>query len=314
MTRKYGCVAVGGTFDRLHEGHEKLLQLAFEVGDLVVVGVTSDGFVESKDLANLILPYSVRLERLRNWAAKKGWVNDYELVEINDVYGVTLSDKRIEALVVSQETLDGAEKVNRERLNRGMKKLPIEVVGVVYDKIGRKISSTLVRSGRIGRDGEVYGRVFKQDWVLTDKKRKVLENPMGVIVKSPKKGSLVGVVGDISLESFVKNDWAFDYGVFDGKNRRIKSKSNVKVDFDYQVTNPKGMIRSETVDVVKKMLREPKGMLKIRGEEDLLVLPLILLMPLESFVYYGQPGVGLVEVWVNEQSKKKWYEFVKRKF
>src|SRR3989442_13113549 len=42
---RYLAVAVGGTFDILHIGHEKLLAKAFEIGELVLVGVTGDRLV-----------------------------------------------------------------------------------------------------------------------------------------------------------------------------------------------------------------------------------------------------------------------------
>ena len=41
---KYRTVATGGTFDHLHRGHLALLARSFEVGDRVVIGVTSDAF------------------------------------------------------------------------------------------------------------------------------------------------------------------------------------------------------------------------------------------------------------------------------
>ena len=40
--KKYNKVCLGGTFDRIHIGHEKLLKIAFEVGEDVIIGLTSD--------------------------------------------------------------------------------------------------------------------------------------------------------------------------------------------------------------------------------------------------------------------------------
>ena len=41
MVKKYNKVAVGGTFDKFHYGHRKLIGKAFEIGEEVEIGVTS---------------------------------------------------------------------------------------------------------------------------------------------------------------------------------------------------------------------------------------------------------------------------------
>ena len=50
--KRFRVVATGGTFDEIHAGHIALLSKAFEVGDKVIIGVTSDEFVRGKKRIN----------------------------------------------------------------------------------------------------------------------------------------------------------------------------------------------------------------------------------------------------------------------
>jgi hypothetical protein len=43
----------------------------------------------------------------------------------------------------------------------------------------------------------------------------------------------------------------------------------------------------------------------VKGEEDLLALPVIALAPVSALVFYGQPGEGIVVVRADAESKSR---------
>jgi hypothetical protein len=71
-------------------------------------------------------------------------------------------------------------------------------------------------------------------------------------------------------------------------------------------TNPAGTISKEAVDVLQNALETlPPVRVKVRGEEDLLALPLFTMAPQGSAVLYGQPLEGLVIVMITEEKQKQ---------
>ena len=64
MKAKYRKIAVGGTFDKLHKGHEALLDAAFTMADEVLIGITSDDFASMKN--HVIEPCEVRITKLKS--------------------------------------------------------------------------------------------------------------------------------------------------------------------------------------------------------------------------------------------------------
>jgi pantetheine-phosphate adenylyltransferase len=150
--KKYRRVAVGGTFDKFHEGHRKLLGRAFQIGQEVLIGVTSDKFGGSK---GKIEPCDVRMFNLRNLLDQIG--HNYHISRLDESYGPTIHDDDIEAIVVSEETEPTAEKINQIRKKKGMKPLDIITIDMVLAEDGKPISSTRIRKGEI----DVKGAVLK---------------------------------------------------------------------------------------------------------------------------------------------------------
>ena len=88
--------AVAGTFDVLHDGHAALLRRAFEVGDRVLVGITSDRMAASG--RSVSVPLEVRERELRAFLDQLG---RYELFVIDDMYGPREMMDSADILVVS---------------------------------------------------------------------------------------------------------------------------------------------------------------------------------------------------------------------
>ena len=148
-SNKYDKVAVGGTFDKFHDGHKKLLSTAFELGNRVEIGVTSDAF---GGLTGDIDSCKERMSNLRSFFADK---SDFVVIPLNDPYGTTIHDAEFEAIVVSEETEPTAVEINKIRVSKGMDPIDIVVVSFVLDYDGNPISSTRIRRGEINQNGNV---------------------------------------------------------------------------------------------------------------------------------------------------------------
>ena len=155
MTRMYDTVAVGGTFDLFHKGHLALLMKAFEVGNHVLVGLSSDEFVKNSRKPHGIAPYSQRLKELQAFLKENGLLERAEISPLTDAYGVTLSDKRLDAIVVSEETEPRAKEIDEKRKSLGLKPLPIVTVRMVLSEDHYPISSTRIWFEEIDREGHL---------------------------------------------------------------------------------------------------------------------------------------------------------------
>lgn len=146
----------GGTFDVIHDGHRALLVTAFEEGDSVLIGVTSDEKAnEARERE--VRPYEERVEQLRDEC--KTYRNifdaDFEIAKISGPYSKA-NNEELDFIVLSpeQKTHERAAKINLNRVQEGLDRLKIIEAPMVTDYEGNKISSTRIINGEIDDHGD----------------------------------------------------------------------------------------------------------------------------------------------------------------
>ena len=144
-------VGIGGTFNVLHRGHKALLNRAFEVGDHVSVGITSDRFASSG--RGRLLPLEERRKELEDYLQTRG--SNWSLEVIEDPVGRVRGPTDVRALIVSPETKARAESINLIRAENGLSPLQLILVPHVLAEDGMPISATRILEGEMDRDGHM---------------------------------------------------------------------------------------------------------------------------------------------------------------
>ena len=148
-------VAVGGTFDPLHDGHRTLLNRAYELGRTgdVVIGLTSNDLARRR--IHPVADYRVRERELERYVIDRFGIPP-EIVTLHDPYGAALAEP-FDYIVVSPETHPVAEKINELRRKRGMPEIEIVLVPFALAEDGIPISSTRIKNGEIDLHGRLIG-------------------------------------------------------------------------------------------------------------------------------------------------------------
>ena len=149
--------------------------------------------------------------------------------------------------------------------------------------------------------------------------RKQLKIPLGDLIKeedvnkenilskiSPE--SIVITVGDKTTENMILFGVIPQIQVIDGLEKR--NQRNIPIDktirTELTCKNPSGEITEESIQTIQNAFScEYPVRIIVKGEEDLLVIPVCIFAPENSVVMYGQPNEGLVLVHVTPEMQAK---------
>jgi pantetheine-phosphate adenylyltransferase len=324
---KYKHAVLGGTFDRFHIGHQKLIITAFKYSAKVTIGLANEQLTQDKYFFHAIEDYKTRENYLLAFLRANNLLERAEIIKINDIYGGADLNPIYDCIFATEETLTNVKKINQKRIKNNLPDLFIELIPYVKSSDNEPVTSSRIRKGEIDRDGNAYFDLFsaRKRLLLPEDLKDTLRIPLGKVIKDMRQvkkfidnNSLLITIGDIVTINLFMKDIRSDISIFDFRTRRHKiSKEYFDILTSFTVssptqivTNEPGMIERRSVGSLRRALLNfldtgEKQVIEVTGEEDLLTLPVILLSPLNTIVLYGQAGIGTVIVKVTEKKKKE---------
>ena len=316
---KYKLTACGGTFDLFHAGHKAFLQEILSLSDKVLLGITSDSYIKSFKDGNNIESFEFRKNVVQNFLDSIGAGNKVQISAIDNFYGPLLtSDFSVQAIAVTAQTAGMAEGINQKRKQNNLPELEVINISLGLAEDGGLISATRIRKGEINRDGRLY---LNPQWqnktlILPEALRLILQQPWAeVLDEVPEKidGTKAVAIGDITVQKFNQKNVGQFLSIVDFfVQRQIKfhnlSELGLAEKDVQKVKNPHGTITPELFQATQEAFKDGnRKIVLVEGEEDLAVLPVLLISPLGFSVFYGQPNQGLIKVEVTEVNKERAY-------
>lgn len=303
--------ALGGTFDHFHAGHAHFIAEAASLGQPLIIGVTSTLLTTHKKHFNSLQSYEERAQSVASFCVSKNI--PYTIVELTDTFGPTISNPAISKLAFTSDTRRGADQINEERNRHKLPALQLHEVSLKYAVDGYPISSERIRGGEINRSGTLYISVFSKTYYLSEKTRTLLQKPIGTLVTKPSnENKLRYLVGDSTTERFQKENWSYQCAVVDYMKKRMPAFPRCldRSQFLSVLCNPPHSISLELLSGLTSALKIGEKAILVIGEEDLAAVALVLLLPLGTVLYYGQPDEGLIECEITETLKDSVYSLL----
>jgi len=150
----FDLVAMGGTFDVIHNGHMELLKKSFSISSKVIIGLSSDQLAIKRG-KSLVNDYSKRFSLLESTIEKNFPNSSYEISKLENDFGPAVVEGSVKALVVSEETSAKGLHLNELRAERNLSPVEIVVVPMILAEDGKAISSTRIKNSEIDSNGNL---------------------------------------------------------------------------------------------------------------------------------------------------------------
>lgn len=163
----YEYAIVGGTFDILHRGHIKLLNAAYNVSNKLIIGLTTDEYLEHAGKTHPVNAYNYRKMAIQCYftITRQPTIskNDFDVISIDDKFGLnkyygSLLDSLMftpqsTIIAVSEETQYEINLINKMRRSMSLDPFTVLVVPVLMAEDGMRISATRIRNNEIDVGG-----------------------------------------------------------------------------------------------------------------------------------------------------------------
>lgn len=155
--------------------------------------------------------------------------------------------------------------------------------------------------------------MFERDLVLPEAKRAEFKTVLGREMPDSELGSIEDqtsylTVGDVVSLTFRKHGLRPLLSVYDGSTERREMTEFARLvesEPKDEVVNPAGTITADMAMAVRRGIEGKVGLIRVDGEEDLAVLPCLILAPEGSKVVYGMPGRCMMVVEADGRTKKE---------
>ena len=113
-----------------------------------------------------------------------------------------------------------------------------------------------------------------------------------------KENNRIITIGDVVTSTLQSNNILPFLSIIDGKTKR-NIQMKILEENAIKIKNEKSTIRLSTMNLIQKILNnedKARKIILVEGEEDLLVIPVVLFGKDKDIILYGQPNAGAVVI------------------